>query len=379
MKWYRVIICILLIQIVAGCGTKKHLHRDRVLSEPRWTTGLIVSATSQMPSSAYDGRLNLLYEKKIKGTADSPILIKDGLLAFKSSRRRFLAFDQFSGDNILQIKKRRGYVLNPVIQDSLLIMVKRTTYGEIQVLNLYTGKVIEERVVKEIRSGPIIVSDHLIFGTTRGLISISLPELETNWHNNTETMVDISPISGAEIIYSASGDGLVSAFSAEDGTEIWQTDCGSSIVSKLSLGQNLYVGLADNRISAIDKNGGAIKWDRQFDFQIHGGVMESDNRIYFGATDGSIYCLASTDGSVIWKYRTEGIVTATPVVYGDFLLVGSHDRHFYSLGRIDGILIDRRRLEGPVIQAAAIDNDRIFVTCRANRLYCFDGGIKKGQ
>jgi outer membrane protein assembly factor BamB len=362
MKSSRILILILVVLSVAGCGTGKRLSRERGFFEiqPSGSSEDGMRAFNS-PGKTFTGHLNLLYEKKIKGSADSPIIIGDDMLAFKTTRHRFLALDQDSGDRILRIKKRRGFVLDPVIADSLLVLIKRAALGRIQVINLFTGKVLKERTLKEVRSGPIII------------LCLTFPGLETKWLSKTEGVVDMSAVADSDKTYFAAGNGLLKALRQEDGDAVWKTDCGSAIVSELSLGQNLYVGLADGRLIAIDEMNGEVIWEQSFGFQVHGGMAEYDGRIYFGATDRSVYCLSSIDGDIIWQYETEGIVTASPIVYGSAILVGSHDRHFYSLDRIDGTLIDRQELEGPVILAAAVDNNRIFVVCRNNRFYCFEG------
>ncbi len=372
MKIRHILVTALIILGASGCGTSKHLDRDRVLFESANSpikTGLRSFRTS---SNTFNGSLNILYEKKIKGVADSPFLTFDGHLAFYTTRHRFLVYDQMSGDKVCRIKKRRGLVLNAVVQDSLLVLVKRSKYGHIQVINLFTGKVIGERTLIELRSGPIIVSDNLIYGTSKGLLALSLPDLQTVWRSDSQAMVDIEAVSDSDIIYFAA-NGTLMALQSTDGSKIWQTDCGSAVVSELSIGERIYLGVADGRMMAIDKEDGQVAWDQQLGIQAHGGAAESDGRIFFGGTDRNVYCLSSISGEEIWKYKTDGIVTASPLIYGRAVLVGSHDRHFYSIDKTDGKLIDRRRLEGPITLAAAIDNDRIFVTCRKKRLYCFEG------
>ena len=372
MRIRGIIISALIILGASGCGAARHLHRDRVLNESpghRMETGLRSFANS---SNTFNGTLNLLYEKNIKGIIDSRILSFNGLLAFNTTRQRFLVYDQLTGDRICQIKKRRGLILNAVVSDSLVVLAKRSKYGHIQVINLYTGKVIGERIIIEIRSGPIIESGNLIYGTSKGLLALSLPDLRTLWQTDSQAIVAIEAVSESGVVYFAANDTLTAVHSS-DGTTLWETDFGSSVVSELSLGERIYLGVADGRMIAVDKENGQVVWEQSLGMQAHGGAAESDGRIYFGGTDRNIYCLSANNGELIWTYPTEGVVTASPVVYGPAVLVGSQDRFFYSIDKSAGTLIDRRQLEGPVTLAAAIDHDRIFVACRKNRLYCFEG------
>jgi len=351
---------------VVGCGTPKHISRDRLDAVRS------LDSDSNAGGGAFDGRLNLLYEKKTKGAADSPLLTVDGIVAFNSTKQRILGYDQVTGHKALQIKKRRGYILDPVISDSLLILVHRSRFGQIQVRNLFTGKVITERTINEIRSGPIIVSESLIIGTVDGILSLSLPDLETEWQKKKQGMVDIPAVAESGVIFYASGN-ILEAIAADDDHKLWTKECETSVVSDLSLGRYLYTALASNKVIAVDRDNGEIIWEYNMEFPVHGAVAEYDGRIYFGGTDSKIHCLSANDGQPIWDHQTEGIVTAAPIIYGRAVLVGSQDRYFYSLDRLTGQLIDRHQLEGPVTLAAAVDNNLIFVACRKKRLYCFEG------
>lgn len=359
--------------MAAGCGTSNHLNRDRGIFEFARNADAAGLRSYEPAGDIFTGQLNLLYEKKIKGSADSPIITGNNLLAFKSTRNRFLAFEQHTGKKVCQIKKRRGIILQPAITDSLLVLVKKSKLGQIEVINLLNGNVIGKRVIKEIRSGPIIVSNSLIIGTVGGLLSLTLPDLETRWWCGPKEMIDFTPVSDSKTIYFAAANGLIKAVAADNGETRWEKRLDAPLVSELSLGNHLYFGVADGRMMALDIQSGDPVWEQSLGDEIRSGVAEYDGRIYTGCTDGNIYCLSVSGGEKIWQFPTEGVVTAAPIVYGQTVLVGSHDRHFYSIDRGNGRLIDRRRLEGPIVNAAAVDNDLIFVTCRSRRLYCFEG------
>jgi outer membrane protein assembly factor BamB len=361
------------IPLVTGCGTPRHLSRDYdLLREVRRTSKIEVTGRPDS-TSTFNGDLALHYEKKIKGAADSPILVRDGMVAFKTTRNRFLAFDQASGRKICQIKQRRGIVLDPVVYDSLLVLVKRSDYGEIQVINLYTGRVVSQRQIKEIRAGPIIIDNGLIIGTTDGLWAIGLPGLETLWRTGAREMVENIPATDAGMVYYTIGKGIVRAVRENTGEQVWESAFASPVISGFSTGRYLYFSLTDGRIMAVDTTDGKPVWEHSFAYAIRGGVVDNDGNVFFGSTDGNVYALSQVDGSIQWQYQTGGVITATPIIYGAAILIGSHDRYFYSLDSATGKIIDRHRVEGAITEAAAAADGRIFVACRKNRLYCFEG------
>jgi hypothetical protein len=363
---------IIAVLALAGC-TARNLPRINELHPP----GIEYSTSGMEPVStagnSFDGRLDLIYEKKIKGSVDSPLSALGDYVVFRSTHDRILVYNRATGHRAAQIKKRHGIVLNTIVADSLLIIVRKAPYGEIDIINLFSGNSLNKLLVRNIRSGPIVVRDELIVGTTDGLAALSFPGLDTLWNVKSKKMVDVSPVSDGPSVYYCDGDRVIRAVRASDGESDWEARFDYSIVSELSVGSFLYFGLADGSMNALDKTTGSIVWTQPIGFQIHGRVAEDESRIFFGGTDGAVYCLSKVTAEVVWHYQTEGIITATPVVYGGAVLVGSHDRYFYSLDRETGELIDRRRLEGPVTMPADVGKGLILVPDRKNRLYCFKG------
>ena len=355
-----------------GCTGKKHLPRDGGMFEMVWPRSQNQQAATRVSKAPFDGDLKLLYEKKIKGSAFTPILVGEKYLAFNTGRSRFLVLDRQTGRQVCRIRKGKGVIRRPVIVDSLLVLVKRVPLGRIQVINLFTGKTLAERTVNEIRSGPINVKNALIFGVTAGIVAFRIPDLKTIWSHEAEGMVDKAPVTDGEKIYFVSGKRKAIAIGADDGSLVWMRETDADVVSELSLGQYLFCGLADGRVIAMNRQIGEKVWEQSLACPIRGALTEADGKIYLGCNDGKIYCLAADDGTREWEYRTDGVVTAAPVVIGRAVVVGSYDRFLYSLDRVNGELLDKRRLQGSITQSVAVDGGRMFAVCEKNRVYCFE-------
>jgi len=362
---------IVLIGICAGCTVRGKLPRTADFH------GFWNPADSAKPNTAdaasFDGHLRLLYEFKTKGAVDGPLLTSGRYLAFRSTRDRILVVDLQDGHLIMQLRRRWGILTEPVIMDSILILVQSQPLGRIQVINLHNGAVLREKDLNEIRSGPIIREKSLIFGTGTGLISLSYPDLGVKWRYQSKGMVDIAPVIDSSAIYYNDCTGSVGKVAMADGTPLWEYNCKSSAVSELTLGSRLYCGLADGKLVAIDKNSGQEVWHYQAEFPIRGGTAEQDGKIYFGGGDGAVVCLDAATGEKQWSGKTEGVISARPLVYGQAVLVGSQDRTLYSFDKETGRQIGSQRLEGAVSQGAVVIGGKIFVSCRRSRMYCFEG------
>jgi len=370
----QVVICFALAAILAitGCTGGKHLSR---LGGPTERLRYILIPPEERPSaltSGFDGHLNLLYEKKIKGSADSPIMVGRKYLTFLTTRRRVAVIDQETGHRVCQIRSRRGYAFAPAIVDSFLVTVRYSPFGQTQVINLFTGKVAYESTIKEIRTGPIQVMNRLIFGTTSGLIALSL-DLNRLWNHETDGTVESPIIADGGIVFAIVKGNRLQAIRGEDGNLIWEFTSSTTISSEIGLGRYLYVGTADGRVLAVDKALGKMVWERPLGWPYRGAACEADDKVYLGCNDGKVYCLSAVDGTPIWDYQTGGVVTASPIVVGRAVIVGSNDKYLYSLDRVDGAMLDKRRLEGPIRTAAVHSNGCIFAACRQGRIYCFEG------
>ncbi|MCK5127781.1 MAG: PQQ-binding-like beta-propeller repeat protein [candidate division Zixibacteria bacterium] len=370
---YRSILLWLAIILITGCAIPKKMSRSRGYFKPVNPSGGAAVSHPYNSSNTFNGRLNLLYERKVRGATGSPIYIGESSLGYLTTKRRFIFLDQENGNLVCRVKKGKGYILNPIVTDSLIVLTRKLTLGQIRVRNFFTNKTIQTRTVKHIRSGPILSNNNLILGTVNGIMALSFPELKFKWEHKLGQLVNINPVSDGDIIYFTSGSGTVGALKADNGDMIWEKKLPASVISEISLGRYLYLGLSNNSLVALSKTDGIEVWSKQLEFPIQGKGFESGERLYIGADDGNVYCLSIYSGTTVWEFATDGIVTAQPVVYNNTVLVGSHDRFFYSINSESGDMLDKQLLEGPVSYAAAIHNNRIFVACRKNRLYCFEG------
>ncbi len=368
MRTFLGTILILLALQIGGCGTAKRLNREAGGFYPKPSQEL-----SSSSSKTYNNGLKLMYDRKIKGAGDSPLAVGPNWIGLKTTRDRIQIFDRETGKKKCQIKKKRGIIVNPVFIDSLLVLVRKSPLGKVQLINLFTGKVIRHKTIRNIRSGPIITDKGLIYGTETGLSLITIPELTIKWESEFKGYVDNNSVSRNDTVFCVTGDGRVAALELASGKSYWEVDMEVSLSMPIGLGEYLYVGSPDGKMIAISTDQGEPVWENMIGYPVRSQPHLSDGKIYFGATDGKVYCLDAGTGEAVWSFSAEGIVTAAPVVVGSSVIVGSHDRYLYNLDRLSGQLIDRHRLEGPVTVPVTIADGLIYVACRKGRLYCFEG------
>lgn len=369
MKVSRLTISFFLLVSIIGCSGKRQLSRDGLPLEVK----PILSVTSVGPlGDTLSGRLNLLYEKALRGSVDSRIWVGEKYIAFNTTRRRFLILKRETGEKLYQIKTRKGFVFGPAISDSILILIRRSPFGQVGAINLYSGKTIAQRKINEIRTEPIIVEGRLILGTKTGVIALDPVKLETVWKYRSEEEVNLIPTAGGQIIYAVCGAREVVALAVGDGKQLWKYKTASDIVCPLEDGRFIYINTVNGQLTALDKGTGVPVWTFKTAFPGRGGVVEADDRLYFGTSEGKVFCLSTVDGSEKWEFQTKGVIASRPVVLNRIVIIGGEDRYLYSLDSDSGRLLDKRTLEGPVTRAVTVWGNRVYAACRNNRLYCFE-------
>jgi outer membrane protein assembly factor BamB len=115
----------------------------------------------------------------------------------------------------------------------------------------------------------------------------------------------------------------VRAWSA-DGNRAWEHDLDATIVRDLLAvdATQVYVGLTNHTLVALDLASGAVKWTKQLGtvpiaFAIAGG------RLFFGGTDRNLHAY-SRNGGHDWTFRREDVVGA-PAADGEYVYAALSD------------------------------------------------------
>lgn len=367
------IIPLALLLVLTGCAGKKHLSREMGGFETIPAVTSFRAPIKAVASDVFSGHFKPIYDKKTQGSVENAMITGNRFVAFKTTRRRFLVYDQETGKRLCKIQRRRGFIFGPVIDDTLLVMVDKSPWGRIEVINLFTGKTIAQKVEFGIKTEPIQINGSLVFGADGGLRSLTFPGLEPRWMDSTDASVDIPPVHDRTTVYYVSGTRQVRAVAAGDGATLWSVDLNGDVASEIGLGRYLYLGLADGRMVALNPADGSLVWEYHVGYVVRGAAVEEGDGVFFGCTDGQVYGLNIADGSLRWTFQTGGVVVATPTVFGPAVVVGSLDRFLYSINGRTGKLIDKIRLNGPISAPVTAGGLRIFAATRNNRIYCFEG------
>jgi outer membrane protein assembly factor BamB len=127
----------------------------------------------------------------------------------------------------------------------------------------------------------------------------------TSWTSDIGAPGHSSPAILGNVVYEGSDNGIVYAFNADSGNEIWSNETNSTPVA-----------------------GGVA---------IHSSPAVVNGMVYIGNDDGNLYALNATDGITgNWYYTTGGPVKSSPAVVGGVVYFGSNDGKLYAIDAISG-------------------------------------------
>jgi hypothetical protein len=360
-----------LVFLLCGCTVPKKISRKYELTQVEWAYPRGQLDGNPSVKDGYSGKLQPVYERKLRGSVDGAMVINNDVITVKTTRSRVLVYGREKGNRLAQIKKPGGISADPLVIDSLLLIYRLEDGGRLELINLFTGETVARKPVRDIRGGPILIGETVVYGGIQRVSAYTIPDLNQAWSDSVEGTVLSAPVFADDILYLSTDRGTIQALTYPEREILWTRELSAPVTSGLTVATYLYAGTAEGDLVAMDRKTGELIWSYATGYALRGGMAERDSVVCFGTGSGKVYGLAVPSGSVLWEFATDGIVTAAPLIVGSAVIVGSHDRTLYSLDLITGRLIDKKRLDGPVTATAAAVDDRIYVASGKERLYCF--------
>ena len=148
------------------------------------------------------------------------------------------------------------------------------------------------------------------------------------------------------MVYVCSDAGGVYALNINDGSKIWQANCGSGTdhtdTSPAVANGMVYIN-ARNGVYAFNATNGGQIWffispysNRQLTGYMYSSPAVVGNIVYYGSVDSYVFALNAYTGSMVWAYQTGGFLFSSPAIANGVLYIGSYDGYVYALGHVSG-------------------------------------------
>lgn len=144
------------------------------------------------------------------------------------------------------------------------------------------------------------------------------------------------------------------------------------IAPALQVGDQVFIGTADNFIMALNSGSGQFEWQYETDLSIWGRPAYEDGVVYAASMDGGLYALDGDTGALNWSQQFGGAIPGMPVIGEELIYVGSFDEHAHAVNKEDGEIVWSAPAQAVVWAGTALAGDEVFYTDIAGNVYAVD-------
>ncbi|MEK9655491.1 MAG: PQQ-binding-like beta-propeller repeat protein, partial [Halieaceae bacterium] len=96
-------------------------------------------------------------------------------------------------------------------------------------------------------------------------------------------------------------------------------------INPVLIDDTLYVASAEGEVAAVDSAAGRVRWKRDLDLAVSGGVGHHGNSLFLGASEGLVMRLSADGGDEIWRTAVSGEVLSAPQGDGRYVVAQTYD------------------------------------------------------
>ncbi len=204
-----------------------------------------------------------------------------------------------------------------------------------------------------------------------------------------------SPVYANGAVFTMDARKLVSAFSPDDGHQLWQTDISPKGDHSRAWGGGIgvdggvvYVATGYSELLALDAKDGHQLWRVAMPAPIHSAPTVADGQIYVVTTDAQLLALSTKDGHELWRYTdiAEPAVlagNASPAVSGDVVVAPFPSGDIVALRVQNGLALwsdnltvtrhfDAMSTLADIHGAPVIDHGMVFVVGHSGEMLAID-------
>ncbi len=146
------------------------------------------------------------------------------------------------------------------------------------------------------------------------------------------------------------------------------------IAPPLQVGDQVFVGTADNKMFALDAaNGGTLEWQFETGHSIWGQPTYENGILYVSSLDRSLYALDASTGDLMWQSATGGSISDKPNLNSQLVYVSSFDRNIHAVDKATGDVRWTAESEASVWGSPAFADGTVFYGDLNGNVYAVDG------
>ncbi|KAL7043825.1 hypothetical protein ACKWTF_001675 [Chironomus riparius] len=245
-----------------------------------------------------------------------------------------------------------------------------------------------------IKSKPLIINDFVIFGNYNYEENLRCLKVNENADNVELKWSKVLGMSGIianilqidnESILVCTLDGIIERLRINDASKIWNKKYEYPIFSspqKISHMKAIIFAEVMRKVHCIDYDGNAL-WKFETDGHIFSSFLfnpinDNNVQIMFGCHDNKIRCIDyDNQGSKVskkWMTDLQSQIYGTPKIINfntkNYIVSCSTNGYVNLLNILSGKMESSSKLPGDIFSSPLIHNDKLFIGCRDNYVYC---------
>ena len=190
-----------------------------------------------------------------------------------------------------------------------------------------------------IYGAPAVSKDTVYFGAHDGNVyAVDAESGSLHWIFETDDAIVGAVTVAGELLYVGSTDGRIYAVDAESGVEAARFDTRSSIwAAPLVTEAGVYVAAMSGHVYALDVEDLDPVWDKKPSGAglLLDPILVDDNTLLVGGIDEKLVALDPNGGNEKWSFEAGGWFWGRPLIDGDTIYAPNLDGNVYALG-LDG-------------------------------------------
>ena len=259
----------------------------------------------------------------------------------------------------------------PAVVDSGVAYIANAR-GTIRAISMRNGKFVWVHLTPgfpRMASSPAVYGDEVVYHTmSGGVYVLDRTNGHVRWSWNSGSAIESSPIVVNGIDYFGDANGEMYALDLRTHRLKWRKSLGAKITSSAAIaGGRLFIGDYSGRLWALSPATGATRWVGRVSGKIYGTPAVAGGKVFVPSVAYSFWAF-STSGRRLWHVPTGSYVYASPAVADGVVCFGAYNGVFYGVSTGSGRVLWRVSTGGAVSGAAVIVDGVAYVGSFSHRI-----------
>ncbi len=192
------------------------------------------------------------------------------------------------------------------------------------------------------------------------------------WKFKCEDEVRGSPTADAENLYIGVYDHNIYALNLKNGEFQWKYPTDGGIAAKPCVYKDLLIFGSEDRVAYAITTRGRLAWTCPTEGRIRSSATVEFDHAFFGSDDNRLYAVNAQTGRVIWRFEALGPIRSSPILGDELVYVGSEDGHLYALDLSSGAARWKFRANRNVTSSPALFQEMVIIGSQDRNVYGVD-------